>query len=256
MLLAIDVGNSNIKLGLHDGSEWLGQFQVRTIRDMTADEYGVEFQTLLNQLGTSLAEVTSIALSSVVPPVTSSLRGMLSKFARVEPLVVGPGVKSGIRIRTDNPAEVGSDLVVGAVAAYARYETNCIIVGFGTALTFTAVADPGDMLGAAIAPGLKYAAETLSEHTAQLRLVDLQIPERAIGRNTVHAIQSGILFGYVGMVESMIRRFREELPGPPEVVATGGQARIVAPLTDYFTEIDPWLNLEGLRIISERNPRS
>lgn len=178
---------------------------------------------------------------------------MLRRLAGAEPLTVAPGIKTGIRIRTDNPTEVGSDLVVGAVAAYERFKTNCIVVGFGTALTFTAVADPGDLLGVAIAPGLKYAAESLTTHTAQLRLVDLQVPAAAIGKNTVHSIQSGILFGYAGMVESIIRRFRSELPGPPEIVATGGQAEIIAPLTDCFTEIDPWLNLEGLRLVSERN---
>jgi type III pantothenate kinase len=189
----------------------------------------------------------------VVPPVTGSLRQMFGSLAPAEPLVVAPGVKTGIRIRTDNPSEVGSDLVIGAVAAYDRYKTNCIVVGFGTALTFTAVADPGDLLGVAIAPGLKYAVEALFEHTALLKLVDLEVPESAIGKNTVHSIQSGVLYGYVGIVESIIKRFRAELPGPPEVIGTGGQAAVIAPLTDVFTEIDPWLNLEGLRIIWERN---
>jgi len=178
---------------------------------------------------------------------------MFRSTGTTDPLIVAPGIKTGIRIRTDNPAEVGSDLVVGAVAAYERYRSNCIVVGFGTALTFTAVADPGDLLGVAIAPGLTYAAEALFEHTAQLRLVDLDVPTAAIGKNTVHSIQSGIVFGYVGMVESIIRRFMEELPGPPEVVATGGQAEFLAPLTEVFTEIDPWLNLEGLRLVWERN---
>ena len=220
---------------------------------MTADEYGVSFENLLGQAGTRISEIDHAAMSSVVPPVTGSLREMFRLLSADEPLVVAPGIKTGIRIRTDNPTEVGADLVTGAVAAYERYETNCIVVGFGTALSFTAVADPGDILGAAIAPGLKYAAEALFEHTAQLRLVDLEIPETAIGKNTVHSIQSGILFGYAGMVESIVQRFRAELPGPAEIIGTGGQAEIIAPLTDYFTEIDPWLNLEGLRIISERN---
>lgn len=253
MMLAIDVGNSNIKVGLFGSGEWKGKWQIRTIRDMTADEYGLVFQSLLNQADVQLSAIASTVMSSVVPPVTGSLRKMFQRLAGAEPLTVAPGIKTGIRIRTDNPTEVGSDLVVGAVAAYERFKTNCIVVGFGTALTFTAVADPGDLLGVAIAPGLKYAAESLTTHTAQLRLVDLQVPAAAIGKNTVHSIQSGILFGYAGMVESIIRRFRSELPGPPEIVATGGQAEIIAPLTDCFTEIDPWLNLEGLRLVSERN---
>jgi len=256
VMLAIDVGNSNIKLGLYRDSQWIGRWQIRTIRNMTADEYGVSFENLLGHAGIDVASLGTIVMSSVVPPVTGSLRQMFSELARLEPIVVGPGIKTGIRIRTDNPAEVGTDLVVGAIAAYERYQTNCIVVGFGTALTFTAIADPGDLVGVAIAPGLNYAAEALFQHTAQLRLVDLEVPRTAIGKNTVHSMQSGILFGYAGMTESIIRRFRAELPGPPEVIATGGQAEIIARLTDCFTDIDPWLNLEGLRIVAERNGES
>ena len=253
MLLAIDVGNSNIKLGLHDDGVWKGRWNMRTIMNMTADEFGVATRGLLSEGGVRLSQVDQVVMSSVVPPVTRSLRDMFRALSPAEPLVVAPGVRTGIRIRTDNPAEVGSDLVVGAVAAYERFKNNCIVVGFGTALTFTAIADPGDLLGVAIAPGLKYAAEALFEHTAQLRLVDLDVPGTAIGKNTVHSMQSGIVFGYVGLVESMIRRFMAELPGPPDVIATGGQAEIIAPLTDSFTEIDPWLNLEGLRLVWQRN---
>jgi type III pantothenate kinase len=253
MLLAIDVGNTNVKIGLLDSDEWKGKWAIRTVRNMTADEYGVSFQSLLSHANVRLSEIEHVIMSSVVPPVTGSLRQMFHSLSRAEPVVVAPGVKTGIRIRTDHPTEVGSDLVIGAVAAYDRYKTNCIVVGFGTALTFSAIGDPGDLLGVAIAPGLKYAAEALFERTAQLRLVDLEVPKTAIGKNTVHAIQSGILFGYVGMVEGIINRFRAEMPGPPEIIATGGQAEVLAPLTDYFTEIDPWLNLEGLRLVSELN---
>ena len=253
MLLAIDVGNSNIKIGLCREGEWIHRWQVRTLKNTTEDEYNVIMRNLLDQNSVNPGAVSRTILSSVVPPVTGSLRAMLISLFDKEPLIVGPGVKSGIRIRTDNPVEVGSDLVIGAVAAYERYHSGCIVVGFGTALTFTAVAEPGDLLGVAIAPGLKYADEALFEHTAQLKLVDLSIPETAIGKNTVHSMQSGILFGYVGMVESIIKRFRSEMAGPAEVIGTGGQARIIAPLTDIFTEIDEWLNLEGLRIIAELN---
>jgi type III pantothenate kinase len=254
MLLAIDVGNTLIKIGLHDSEGWRGRWQIRTIRTMTADEYGVSFRNLLAELQMRLSDCQRVVMSSVVPPVTGTLREMLKTWASAEPLVVGPGIKTGLRIRTDNPTEVGADLVVAGVAAYERFKTNCIVVGFGTALTFTAIADPGDLLGVAIAPGLLYAAEALFEHTAQLRLVDLEVPSTAIGKNTTHSIQSGILFGYAGMVESLIKRIRSELPGPPEVIATGGQAGIIAALTDAFTETDAWLNLEGLRLVSERNP--
>ena len=253
MLLAIDVGNSNIKIGLCRKGEWIHRWQVRTLKNTTADEYRVIMRNLLDQNSVNPCDVSRTILSSVVPPVTGNLRTMLISLFNKDPLIIGPGVKSGIRIRTDNPVEVGSDLVIGAVAAYERYHAGCIIVGFGTALTFTAVAEPGDLLGVAIAPGLKYADEALFEHTAQLKLVDLTIPETAIGKNTVHSMQSGILFGYAGMVESIIKRFRSEMPGPAEVIGTGGQARIIAPLTDVFTEIDEWLNLEGLRIIADLN---
>jgi type III pantothenate kinase len=253
VLLAIDVGNSNIKIGLCREGAWIYRWQVRTLKNTTADEFGVIMRNLLDQHDVDPAEVSRSILSSVVPPVTGSLREMLVALFNKEPLIVGPGVKSGIRIRTDNPVEVGSDLVIGAVAAYDRYHSGCIIVSFGTALTFTAVGEPGDLLGVAIAPGLGYADEALFQHTSQLRLVDLSVPETAIGKNTVHSMQSGILFGYAGMVESIIKRFRSEMPGPAEVIATGGQAGIIAPLTDVFTEIDQWLNLEGLRIVAERN---
>ncbi len=253
MLLAIDVGNSNIKVGLYRDGEWTHRWQFRTIKNTTADEYSVMMHNLLDQNDVDPALVSRAIVSSVVPPVTGNLRETLLSLFNKQPLVVGPGIKTGIRIRTDNPAEVGSDLVIGAVAAYERYRSGCIVVGFGTALTFTAVAEPGDLLGVAIAPGLKYADEALFEHTAQLKLVDLSVPATAIGKNTVHSMQSGILFGYAGMVENIIKRFRSEMPGPAEVIGTGGQAGIIAPLTDVFTEIDQWLNLEGLRIIAERN---
>jgi type III pantothenate kinase len=253
MLLAFDVGNTNIKIGLCLGDTWLHRWHVRTQKNATADEYGIVLRNLLNQNDVNPGDIAFIIISSVVPPVTGSLRKMVISLFAKDPLIVKPGIKSGIRIRTENPAEVGSDLVIGAVAAYEKYKSGCIVVGFGTALAFTAVAEPGDLLGVSIAPGLNYASEALFEHTSQLRLIDLSIPETAIGKNTVHSIQSGILFGYVGMVESIIKRFRSEMPGPAEVIGTGGQAEIIAPLTDVFSEIDPWLNLDGLRIIAEMN---
>jgi len=171
-----------------------------------------------------------------------------------EPLVVGPGVRTGLRIRTDNPAEVGADLVANAVAAYDRFRGNCIVVDFGTATTFTAVAEPGDLLGVAIAPGLNLTASALSLGTAQLPRVQLAPPPAAIGRNTVHSMQAGLVFGYVGLVEAIVGRMREELGGSAQVVATGGLVRVIAPLTDQFTAVEPLLTLEGLRLIAERNP--
>ncbi len=253
MLLAIDVGNSNIKFGLYSNNSWINRFSIRTVPDKTADEYAVLFRDLLGAAEVQLKYINRCVLSSVVPPVTGTMTDMVFNFIGKDPLVVGPGIRTGIRIRTDNPVELGSDLVAQAAAAYERYHTDCIIVAFGTALTFTAVAEPGDLLGVAIAPGLQYAAEALSQHAAQLRLVELKAPEAAIGRNTVHSIQSGIIFGYVGIVEALIDRMQNELSGKAKIIATGGQSSIIAPLTSKFTEIEPWLTLEGLRIIAERN---
>jgi type III pantothenate kinase len=178
---------------------------------------------------------------------------MLTDQVGRTPLIVGPGVRTGIRIRTDNPTEVGADLVANAVAAYARLQTNCVVVDFGTALTFTAVAVPGDLLGVAIAPGLNSAAGALASNTAQLPYVQLVPPPAAIGRNTVNSIQSGVVFGYIGLVSALVSRIQAELGGEAQAIATGGQAQVIAPLTNQFAAIEPWLTLDGLRIIVERN---
>ena len=253
MLLAIDIGNSNIAFGIYSNNTWLKRWRIRTAPDKMPDEYSVLFRDLLRTVDLDLKDIESFVLSSVVPSLTGTMSTMIVSETRRQPLVVGPGVKSGIRIRTDNPVEVGSDLVVNAVAAYTRYQTNCIIVDFGTALSFTAVSEPGDLVGAAIAPGLKYAIEALAQRTAQLPRVPLLPPPSAIGKNTINSIQSGVVFGYVGMVESLIDRMTAELGGKAEVIAVGGQAQVIALLTGRFTDIEPWLTLEGLRIISEKN---
>jgi type III pantothenate kinase len=171
------------------------------------------------------------------------------------PLIVGPGVKTGLKIMIENPAELGTDIVCNSVAAYNRIGRSCIVVDFGTALTFTAVREPGEILGVAIAPGLQAAAEALSEHTAQLPQVWLEPPGKAIGTNTIKSIQSGVVFGYTGLVEAMIDRMRNELGGSAAVIGTGGRAGVIAPLTNRFTLIEPWLILEGLRLIAEKNKK-
>jgi type III pantothenate kinase len=253
MLLAIDVGNTNIAFGTYDQGRWTNHWRIRTVPDKMPDEYGVLFRDLMRDGGLKMEEIDHVVLSSVVPPLTGALSEMLRQETGRPPLVIGPGVRTGLRIRTDNPTEVGADLVANAVAAYARFQANCITVDFGTALTFTAVAEPGDLLGVAIAPGLNAAANALFRGTAQLPRVQLIPPPAAIGRNTTHSIQSGLVFGYVGLVEALIGRMRKELGGEAAAIATGGLAPIIAPLTQQFTEIDPWLTLEGLRIIAERN---
>jgi type III pantothenate kinase len=253
MLLAIDVGNTNIAFGLHTQGRWTNHWRIRTVPDQMPDEYAVLFRDLLRDEGLRMTDIHRVVLCSVVPPLTDSLSEMLRRQVGQEPLIVGPGIRTGIRIRTDNPSEVGADLVANAVAAYALFQTHCIVVDFGTALTFTAVAEPGDLLGVAIAPGLNSAAAALSSNTAQLPRVRLIPPTTAIGRNTAHSIQSGVVYGYIGLVEALITRMRAELGGTAKAVATGGLARVIAPLTDEFSAIEPWLTLDGLRIISERN---
>lgn len=265
MLLAIDVGNTNVAFGIFHEGRWTNHWRVRTVHDMMPDEHAVLFRSLFHDNGLQMQDIKRVVLSSVVPSLTTTLSEMLKRQTKGDLIVVGPGVRTGLRIRTDNPAEVGGDLVANAVAAHALYGShatsggypgsanNCIVVDFGTALTFTAVDKSGDLLGVAIAPGLRSAAAALASNTAQLPHVQLVPPPTAIGRNTVHSIQSGVVFGYIGLVEALIKRMRDELDGRTHVIATGGLARVIAPLTDQFTAIEPWLTLDGLRIIAERN---
>lgn len=269
MLLAIDVGNTNIAFGIYDPglnsardrasstqatqNHWAHHWRIRTAQDNMPDEYAVLFRSLLRDRGLDLDAVQRVVLSSVVPALTTTLSEMFERYASADLLIVGPGVRTGLRIRTDNPAEVGGDLVANAVAAHAQFRSNCIVVDFGTALTFTAVSANGDLLGVAIAPGLRAAASALASNTAQLPHVRLVPPPTAIGRNTVHSIQSGVVYGYIGLVEALIRRMRAELGGEALAVATGGLAPVIAPLSNEFAAIEPWLTLDGLRLISERN---
>ncbi len=252
-ILAIDIGNSNIKLGIRRGGEWERRFRVSSVRSKTPDEYALIFRDLLSRIGVSFAEVGTAVVSSVVPPLTSVIGEMLEGEMERTPLVVGPGIRTGIRIRTDNPVEVGADIVTNAVAAHERLRSSCIVVAFGTALTFTAVNEAGDLLGVSIAPGLQPAADALVRASAQLRLVEYVAPPTAIGRNTVHSLQSGILFGYVGLVEGLVARIRAELGGSAQVVSTGDQGRYLLPLTKSLGEFDPWLTLDGLALIAARN---
>jgi len=253
MLLCIDIGNTNIVLGLWDKGEWLAHWRVRTDCDQMPDEYAVLIKALLRESNHETAEITDVVLASVVPPLTTVFTELFKRYLGAEPLVVGPGVRTGLRIRIDNPVELGADLVANAVAAYHRFHSACIIVDFGTATTFSAVSKQGDFLGVAIAPGLGVAAEALSSRTAQLPRVSLVPPPAAIGKNTVHSMQSGLVFGYVGLVEGLIGRIRAELGGEAQVIATGGLSRVLAPHIDQINTVDPWLTLEGLRLISERN---
>ena len=253
MLLCIDIGNTNLVFGLWDGGKWLDRWRVRTVQNKMPDEYAMLMKTLLTERGYALEDVGRVAIASVVPRLKSVFQELFLRYFGIEPLIIGPGVRTGLKIRIDNPVELGADLVADAVAAYSRFNTACIIVDFGTATTFSAVSKEGEFMGVAIAPGIEVAADALSSKAAQLPRINLVAPPKAIGTNTIHSMQSGLIYGYIGLVEGLIQRIREEIGGEAVVVATGGLSEVLAPLTKEIEEIDADLTLEGLRIIMERN---
>lgn len=252
MLLAIDIGNTNVVFGAHDGDGWIHTGRVETVRTRMADEYAVIFRAVLSEAGLELSSFERIIISSVVPQLTRGMIEMVSSRAGREPLLLGPHLDLGIRIKTQHPNQIGSDLVANAVAGYHRFGENCIVVNTGTATTLTAVAVPGDLLGVAISAGLMVTADALVGRSAQLAHVPLGPPPSVIGRNTEEAMQSGLVLGHVAMIEGLIDRMKTQL-GSAKVVATGGLTGIIEPLTDQFDAVDPWLTLDGLRIIAGRN---
>jgi len=253
MLLTIDIGNTNITLGLYQGEALGPRWRLATIHDRMPDEYGMQFLGLLNHAGLTQQALSGICLASVVPPLTGKVLEACRQYLGVEPLVVDTGIKTGVRIRYEDPRAVGADRIVDAAAVQRLYGGPACVVDFGTATTFDAISAEGDYLGGAIAPGISIAAEALFLHTAKLPRVDLQRPPSAIGRNTVHAMQSGLLFGYVSLTEGMVARFRAELGPQMKVIATGGLAEVIACETPVLQIIAPWLTLDGLRIIWELN---
>lgn len=253
MLLAIDIGNTNIVFGVYAQQEWRHQWRVQTIRERMPDEYAVLFQGFLQQAGLDFSVFDQVILSSVVPQLTRGVANMVADRVNHPPLVLKPAeTPTGIVIDTEQPDKIGSDLVANAVAAYDYFKSDCVVVDFGTATTFTAVAEPGILRGVAIAAGLNTTANALSSKAAQLPFIDLVAPPSIIGRNTIHAMQAGLVLGYVAMVEGVIDRIRAELPGA-SVVATGGLSRVIGPLTTHFDVVEPYLTLDGLRLIAERN---
>jgi type III pantothenate kinase len=253
VLLAVDVGNTEMVLGVFRGAELARHWRVSTRPERTADELAQLLGALLAQDGMGFDRgITGVVVGSVVPGVTSALRQMCERYLAYEPLVVGPGTKTGISILTDNPREVGADRIVNALAAYGRYGGPCIVVDFGTATTFDAVSAAGEYVGGAIAPGIQASGEALFTHAARIPQVELAAPKAVIGRNTVESVQSGLVFGTAAQVDGMIQRIGKEL-GPATVVATGGLADVVVPHCDTIDHHDPWLTLEGLRLVYERN---
>jgi type III pantothenate kinase len=253
MLLAIDIGNTNITFGLYEGKKLGPSWRIRTIHERMPDEYGILLDQLFHHRGHRSEQVTGVAIASVVPPLTPVFQQVCRDYVGQTPLVVDVGVKTGVRIRYDNPWEVGADRVVDAVAVQALYSVPACVVDFGTATTFDAVSAEGDYLGGAIAPGIGIAAQALFERAAKLHRVELTRPPAVIGRTTTHSIQSGLLYGYVGLVEGMVARFKADLGPKTQVIATGGLAEVIARETDVIDIVDPWLTLHGLRLVYELN---
>jgi type III pantothenate kinase len=249
MLLTIDVGNTNITLGLYDGETLGPRWRLATAHERMPDEYGLEFHGMLAHAGYGPGDLTGICLASVVPPLTGYIVEACRNYLHKDPLVVDAGVKTGVRVLYEDPKAVGADRIVDAAAVQRLYGGPACVVDFGTGTTFDAITAEGDYLGGAIAPGIGIAAEALFARGAKLSRVDLQRPPSVIGRNTPHALQSGLLFGYVGLVEGMVARFRQELGEEMKVIATGGLAEVVASETDVLEIIAPWLTLDGLRIV-------
>jgi len=253
MLLAIDIGNTNITLGVFDGEQLRATWRLAPDVNRLADEYGVLMMSLLSQEGLGKADLDAAVMSTVVPDLEPVFEQVCRRYFNVRPLVVGTGVRTGLRILYDSPRDVGADRVADAVAAIHLYGTPLILVDLGTGAVFDAISKDGDYLGGAIAPGLGIAAEALYRRAAKLYRVELARPSSAIGRNTVSAVQSGLIFGYVGLVEGIIARFKQELGGEAKVVVTGGYAELLAPETSMFDYVDPDLTLTGLRLIFEMN---
>ncbi len=253
MLMAIDVGNSNIMLGVFDQNQIVTNWYIPTHPDSTPDELGIMVKNLLREGSLSEKDITAISTSCVVPPLLLSLDKMSRKYFLVEPLIVGPGIKTGLNILMDNPREVGADRIVNAVAGYHFYGGPLIIVDFGTATTFCVISDQGDYLGGVIAPGIGISTQALFARAAKLPRVELVKPRRVIGKDTITGMQSGFIYGFAGQVDGIVRRMSKELSAEPFVVATGGFAEYIFAESETIKQVNPLLTLEGLRLVYERN---
>lgn len=257
MILLVDVGNTNIVLGVHDGKEYIASWRISTDIMKTSDEYSTQVMQLFSISSLNPNDIKGIIISSVVPDIMHSLENMVRKCFNIDPIIVGPGIKTGINIKYDNPKEVGADRIVNAVAAYDIYKRSMIIIDFGTATTFCAVTKDADYLGGCIVPGIKISSDALFEKAAKLPRVELELTDKIICKNTISSMQAGILYGYIGQVEYIVNKMKNEMMQKsneePFVVATGGLAKLISTKTNCIDKVDQDLTLEGLKIIYYKN---
>ncbi|WAA09468.1 type III pantothenate kinase [Fervidibacillus albus] len=253
MILVLDVGNTNIVLGVYEDGQLKHYWRIETNRDKTEDEYGMLIKSLFEHEKRHISEVDGIIISSVVPPIMLALEKMCEKYFHLKPLVVGPGIKTGLNIKYENPREVGADRIVNAVAGIHEYGSPLVIVDFGTATTFCYINEQKQYMGGAIAPGIVVSTEALYTKAAKLPRIEITTPESIIGRNTVEAMQAGIVFGYVGQVDEIVRRMKRVSVKEPKVIATGGLAPLIANESKEINIVDPFLTLKGLYFIYKKN---
>jgi len=253
MIFVLDVGNTNIVLGVYKGDELIRHWRIETNRGKTEDEYAMLIKSLFHDEGIAFRDIEGIIISSVVPPIMYSLEQMCQKYFRIRPIIVGPGIKTGLDIKYENPREIGADRIVNAVAGIELYGCPLIIVDFGTATTYCYINEEKQYMGGVISPGINISTEALYTHAAKLPRIEIAKPQQVVGKNTVSAMQSGIYFGYIGQVEGIVNGIKKQFHSNPTVVATGGLAGLIAKGTDAIDHVDSFLTLKGLHLIYQRN---